>query len=468
MVSLPENVRAELATLRLSVVPPTATGLLRAAHWQRTLVRFGLAVPFFVIHDLGTVLLAEVSVHRPKEEGHGSHHAYAALVAEIAGSEVCLRARTLRLSDHLIAALLIRVLRNLSLRSGYGSASGMPPEMPLDASLYGNLSGETAELPPPGETAIAFLRAIEAHALQVLLSVEQVDLDTLRLVGMFGSDLSAPLDVVDMLSLFEAPDAHDIVNFSLDLLPSVLETHRVTGEQSFQIDGFAGLSRTGDLDSIVMSELAHDDELFDLRFAEKELFYFSREKRSGESRGLHHILVDASASMRGTRAVFARGLALTLYKRLSLQGDDVVVRFFDAGLYETMGSPRSPSTTPFSVPAFLSFRGERGRHYAAVFSSLAHELSLGQRGDERIPSIYVMTHSECHIPHEVVDRLTKLARIHGVFLLPSGGSLQLPYLDRLAGYQVVSAESLGKPKERRERAVEILDKRWGEHPGVPP
>ena len=46
------------------------------------------------------------------------------------------------------------------------------------------------------------------------------------------------------------------------------------------------------------------------------------------------MLVDASASMRGAREVFARGLALALAKKFSLRGGDVWVRFFDSRLHD--------------------------------------------------------------------------------------------------------------------------------------
>ena len=45
--------------------------------------------------------------------------------------------------------------------------------------------------------------------------------------------------------------------------------------------------------------------------------------------GCEVVGIDASASMRGQRSVFARGLALTLIKKLLLQGEDVYFSFFD-------------------------------------------------------------------------------------------------------------------------------------------
>ena len=45
--------------------------------------------------------------------------------------------------------------------------------------------------------------------------------------------------------------------------------------------------------------------------------------------------------MRGQRQVFARGLALALIKKLTLEGDEIWVRFFDSRLHETVKIARS-------------------------------------------------------------------------------------------------------------------------------
>ena len=67
---------------------------------------------------------------------------------------------------------------------------------------------------------------------------------------------------------------------------------------------------------MVFSELAFDDDLFIRRYLEREVFYYARERSDDEQHRVHYIAVDASASMRGQRNVFARGLALTLLKKM--------------------------------------------------------------------------------------------------------------------------------------------------------
>src|SRR5262249_53510850 len=165
-------------------------------------------------------------------------------------------------------------------------------------------------------------------------ALEQVDLETLRLLGLFNYGREGDTDVIgaglelpDLFSALRSPEANDVVNFSLELLPSVLETKRAGGAQTFSMDGYA---------SLVLSEFAYDDDLFERKVVDDELYYYGHEKEREEERRLMYILVDSSASMRGQRQVFARGLALTLAKKLSLAGDEVWIRFFDSRLYEIL------------------------------------------------------------------------------------------------------------------------------------
>ncbi|MEM6958014.1 MAG: hypothetical protein AAF411_13500 [Myxococcota bacterium] len=440
---------------------------VRAASWRNALLKVRVPVPFWLVHDLG--LLAVMAPEEPLQprmvlqgEDGEAQRAYAEVLAELAESEVLEKARGWRLSDDLISVLLLKVLGPLHERFTVGRGGPSAAPIPLDPELFTDLDRTVNDQwrARDRQDELAFLRFLARSRIRLITAVEQIDLDTLRLLGMLGAEASAAgaMQMVDLLGVFESPEANDVVNFSLDLLPSVLETKKASGQQSFAVDGYAGVDRKGTIDSLVLSELAFDDELFERRFAEKEVFYYAREKQHEEDRRLHYLLIDASASMRGQRSVFARGLALTLVKKLHLQGEDVYLRFFDSRLYDVQHARRGRMDLGgISVPYVLCFNGERGRNYSKVFSLLATELARLKRRERREPIVYVLTHAECHIPLEVVERLRKEARLYGVFMLPSTGELDLEYLDRLDTVQIVDHASLTQTGARTERALEIVD-----------
>lgn len=464
----------DIGSLALSVVrtdnPMVA---LRAAQWRNALAKVGLAVPFWAVHDLGMAAVLDpgsVPVDRRPgvaEMGLSAEHAQALgtwieTVREIGQSEVMERARAWRLGDDLIAVLLLRVLGPVWERHLGPGRRPPAPALPLDPEVYQALEPQLPELFRGSDRSddLAFLQHVARERLRLIIAIEQVDLDTLRLVGLFGAEAGAAnaLSMLDLLNVFQSPEANDVVNFSLDLLPSVLETKRASGQQTFSVDGYSGVERRGTLDSLMLSELAFDPDLFDKRWVENELFYYAHEKQHEEDRRLHYICVDASASMRGQRSVFARGLALTLLKKLTLRGEDVYLRFFDSRLYEAQHArPGRSEHGGISVPYVLCFKGEHGRNYAKVFGMLANDLQRLVRRERRTPILYVITHAECHVPLDTIERLRMLARLYGVFMLPSQGQLELDYVHRLHTVQVVDEKALGQRDERARRALDIVE-----------
>ncbi len=437
---------------------------VRAAHWRNTLRKVGLPLPYWAVHDIGLLALLEPSDQPPQArpaldgllnaEDTAIHHQYVALLDELGASEVLHEARSWRLSDELLSVLIVRVMGPLFER--FREKAADDGAMPLDPTAYERIPLANWFSEHDRRFDLAFLQHLMANRLRLLTAVEQIDLDTLRLLGMFGAEAAGAMEMVDLLGVLDSPEANDVVNFSLDLLPSVLETKRASGQQSFAVDGYSGVERRGTIDSLVLSELAFDDDVFERRFAEKEVFYYAREKQHEEDRRLHYIMVDASASMRGQRSVFARGLALTLIKKLQLQGEDVYFRFFDSRLYEVQSSRGRSSKSGISVPHVLCFRGERGRNYSKVFRLLVSDLKRLAQRQRRSPILYLLTHAECHVPVDIMERLAQQARLYGVFMLPSVGELELEYLPLLDTIQVVDHASLTQTDARVERALAIV------------
>lgn len=470
----------EVGGLLLSVVQmDNPMAILRAAHWRNALSKVGLPVPLWAAHDIGALATQDgggspIGLRRGAEKARLPPEARRALeiwketIEEIAESEVMERSRGWRLTDELISVLLLKILGPIFERHlGPGRRpQGIP--LPLDPEVYRELDPQLPRLFGAHDRSadLRFLTHLADESVRLITSVEQIDLDTLRLLGMFGAEASAAsaLGMLDLLNVFSNPEANDVVNFSLDLLPSVLETKKASGQQSFSVDGYAGLARRGTLDSLMLSELAFDEDLFDQRFMENEVFYYSREKQHEEERRLHYLVVDATASMRGQRSVFARGLALTLIKKLSLRGEDVYFRFFDSRLYEVQHarSKKRAHDGGVNVPYVLCFKGEHGRNYAKVFGLLANDLARLAKRERRTPILYILTHAECHVPMDTIERLRSMAQLYGIFMLPSQGELDLEYIPRLHTVQVVDEAALKQPEARARRAMDIIDDAAGE------
>jgi hypothetical protein len=457
----------QVGTLLLSEVrtgDPMA--MVRAAAWSNIMSRVGVRVPLFVTYDLGLLLTKEkdsisIGAHRASvgeqfdQNVEVARNGYRELLAKVAHSELASRASSLRLRDDIIAVLLTRILDGVFHRFSNTAKWPVTEELPLDPQLYFEADVKRHFADFDQTTTLEFLIILAAKKLQVYTALERIDLDTLRLLGIFSlgtrGDEAGAMDLADLIGVFRSNEPSDIANFSLDLLPSVLETKRAGGAQALALDGYASIERHGALESILLSEFTYDDELFERKVVDHELYHYGHEKQHEEDDRLKYLLIDSSPSMRGVRQIFARGLALTLAKKLSIEGHEVWLRFFDSRLYEVQKLRRTYSAAPY----LLSFRSERGRNYGKVFRQLQLELHHLRREERRQIEMYLFTHGQCHIPVEVVERLHADSYLYGIFILPSK-DMQLDYLPWLHRHQIVDEIALRTRKERRNRALQIL------------
>ena len=467
----PAALEREIGSLTFShVLSDNPMALVRAAHWHNLLDGLGLGLPYFLVHDLGLLLTQTVGrgiALRPRDRSmriaidRGAfrseptferlHRAYGELLVDLARSELCQKATSGQLQDELLAAVIAKVIEPVQqalMRKGHNR------KLPLTLPSYENIE--------PGHYVNTSLFAEVKGVLETIVDArtrirvlfEQIDLDMFKLLEMFkGEDgLGDHTDLLDLYRVLASPAAQDIVSFSLDLIPSVLETKKSSGVQMFSIDGYASIETQGNLDNLLPSELAFDDELFDRRYADQELFYYGREKQDTQKERLHYILVDASASMRGLRTVFARGLALALSKKMTLRGEAVWLRFFDSRLYER----QELTSSRLRIPYLLCFRSERGRNTTRVFGELERELSRLMRESPKEVVVTFITHGRCQLDPRIVDALRLKATLCGVFVMPSGGEVQLDYLDKLHQHYVIASDVLADKSKRQTEALRIL------------
>jgi len=489
--------RASLGLCALS--PSSATAAATAALWHNRLLGLGAAPPLFVTHDLGWAL--SLSTHARKEDsllrqvgGHrrarGPTEEYFALVCELLDSTQRIAEVLSRCRDEVRLALLSHVLLPLCRAYARSALPALPTpsELPITASEYpspilygtepwelpyGPVSMPSHRIDDPLQPAHAFAQLMVEQRLSLRTQLELIDLDMLRLLGTtsarsahtglraLNEDQSQHLP--DLLSILSAdvPDVRDIVRFQHDLLPALLEPQRSEDRQRYPIGGHASIERQGSIDSLLGSELVFDDTLFLHRLSDGEALYYGRERPREQQPGPVQILIDASASMRGQRQIFARGLAWALGKRLSLSRP-VMLRFFDGRLHEAqpMSAGSAAQEALFSL---LSFRSLRGRNYARVFADLLRELRSARRADTASrattgrPTLYIVTHGECHVEARLFGDLALHADLFALFVMPSG-PLRLDYLPSLSGYQTIDEALLDQRDERRRLALEAIER----------
>ena len=460
VVAAEGELRRQLASLTFAEVAPSGPAeAIQAVTWWNMLARLGLPMPLVAVHDIGLLLSrrrqGQRQPHRVQPVARGAASAfraqYRALLAQVADSDVVGELGTAALRDETIAVVLARALSDIYLRwsarprrPGLQELPVASPSFERDRAALANNLDMT--------WVVSFLQRLLENERGFLARLDQIDVSALRLLGLFAVDGGTP-DLSDLYQIVGNIGAADIVDFSLQLLPSLLETKRRRSVQRFAIDGYASIERRGSLDALLPSELAHDPETLTLKALSDDLLYYGRERAPDAGRRLTYLLVDASASMRGTRQVFARGLALALCKKLSLLGGEVWFRFFDSRLYERMDVGRQARR---ELPRLLSFRSERGRNYARVFGDLAAEVSRLRQEEGRDVAITFITHAECHIPTATVEALARDASLYGVFVLPSK-PISLEYLPLLHRYQVVTPETLARAGAGRRRALDIVD-----------
>lgn len=459
-----QELARQLATLALSCVQPAGPmEAIAAASWWNMLARLGIQLPLVVVHDVGLLLSRGREgrgrqVVRPEGAGAVAIVArYHQLLSSVAASQIVEELGAAPLHDDAVAVILARVMGDVYLRwpgrprHGAGETATIDA-LPLSSPLYERALPSGPAAAREGAWALPFLHRLCELDRPVLARLDQIDAGSLRLLGLFSVDAGLA-DLADLYQLVTTPGTSDVVDFSLQLLPSLLETKRRPAAQRFSIDGYASVERRGSLDALLPGELAHDDDGFALKALSDDLLYYGHERQHDSGRKLHYVLIDASASMRGTRQVFARGLALALCKKFSLMGGEVWVRFFDSRLYDRMdigGAGRR------DLPRLLCFRSERGRNYARVFGDLAVEVARLRREQGRDVALTFITHAECHIPLPTVEALARDAYLYGIFVQPSK-PLDLEYLPRLHRHQVVTADTLSRAADKRRRALDIVE-----------
>jgi hypothetical protein len=92
-----------------------------------------------------------------------------------------------------------------------------------------------------------------------------------------------------------------------------------------------------------------------------------------------------------------------------------------------------------------------------VFAQLLTELELLRRRDSRDPIVHLITHGALAIPGQIVTSIARIAKVFGVFIMPSGGALELEYLDLLEAHSVVDYATITQKGSRLAAAKGVVE-----------
>lgn len=447
----------ELAGLRhTALLSPLPDAAARAAAAQTLVHRAGGHLPLLVVADLIRALTEPDVTPRPGGSALSHWDAWQAYVAALRASHAAALTRQLRLPAGAAAALAVHLLQPiLSAWPPASDPARLGVQVDPGAQTDPSDAPRSAGLSAAGAAELgALFGLVRTHALRLATHRERLDLDTLRLLAMTeASALQAPTaeTLTAWLQLLEQPEVHDVVNFALALLPSVLDAGVHSTTQDFAVNGYAGITREGTLTDLALTELAYDDEMFLQRFLERELFYNARERTRDREPEQHLILIDGTASMRGLRAAFARGLALSLIQQHTQARRAVEVAFFDSA----MQPPVRVKAGDRATVSVLAFDSPRGRDYPAAFAEVTrYARNLELRRETRLVVTFI-THARCYVPVDLMVELTALAEVRGVFLLATTGALP-EYAQRLHRALVVDESALGDQTRRLEAGRTVL------------
>jgi len=155
----------------------------------------------------------------------------------------------------------------------------------------------------------------------------------------------------------------------LRLIPKVSETKRVGGVQTYAMGGYEGITRKGNLDSLVLTELAYPREVFLHRVLNNEALYYGREGERERQRELAYIITQMGLEVKGDGELLARALTLALGQTMQSRGYEVRQSFVGSQWTKPEGLER-----PVDVHRVLYYQDEGWLHSKEMLESIIRQV----------------------------------------------------------------------------------------------
>ncbi|HEV7406103.1 MAG TPA: hypothetical protein VGO11_24365 [Chthoniobacteraceae bacterium] len=130
------------------------------------------------------------------------------------------------------------------------------------------------------------------------------------------------------------PEYEGLARLTRDFMAALQLPRRLAESDEMALGGFADLSNRGNLDRLLLSELAHDDLTLAVRIALQEALYLRREPPARQPPSTLALLLDSGVRLWGVPRLLATAVALALIGRSAQHGKLAVFRASGAGLAE--------------------------------------------------------------------------------------------------------------------------------------
>ncbi len=188
-------------------------------------------------------------------------------------------------------------------------------------------------------------------------------------------------------------DLKKIVDMSRKMMEFVPKATRISKMKGKTGDELSGYMVTRQIERALPRELALPDELFMRRLSDG---FLAKEKLK-VSEGAYYVLIDKSGSMVGEKTIWARSVAMAIYRMSKTKRRKYFLRFFDTRVY-----PDKPLSEPREiVDAILRVQSNGGTDITNAISTAINDLIEG-RFAEYTNTIVIITDGE-----DVVEDLSK-------------------------------------------------------------
>ncbi|MEW6731370.1 MAG: hypothetical protein AB1489_08545 [Acidobacteriota bacterium] len=391
------------------------------AGWLAVLVEMGVPVPFYLIHDIGAVLTCYGSCTMVRHTSDGqARNDYNEMILAFSRSQHVRKLATQLLSPRVVGQIMVRLFTGIP----FTLSGSLPPLEVLEnylIELYRDGPGPTLAIARWDEAA---LYPDKSDLDLIAQRLNGFDIDALLNASALGIGTAVePHKLARLMTeLVQLPEGPTILSLVMRLMPLLHLEAIGAGSQPFSLGGYNDISRHGDLDSLLISELAYPTEEFLRRFVENELLYYKREAPPQPKPRTIIYLLDAGPMMWGTARILAVAAAIAM----ALQAERRHEEFYLLLLGELVLQLRQ-LLDKNELRQLIDYRSWE-LSSAASLLEIPALFTSSKNSNERVREIVIAAPNEFGEEEEEVAALSELAALGNIWQLQCGETGQVSLL----------------------------------------